>query len=136
MGEAKASGEARADRGARLGRVLAFEVSRILRQLRERRELLIQLWSRYRAREPMIEAVFSRWRTLDMTDLIELDPHVVEAVEPFYEAVDRLRTYFRFTEDMPVTLEEQIDAALLELEALGKEALERLGGDPRASASP
>jgi hypothetical protein len=132
MGEA-AGGGSTSERGARLARVLAFEVSRILRQLRERRELLLQLWSRYRAREPMIEALFSRWRTLEMTDLIELDAVVIEAVEPFYEAVDRLRTYFRFTEDMPVTLEEQLEAALVELEELGELALARLGGDPRAS---
>jgi hypothetical protein len=130
MGEA-ASGGSTSERGARLSRVLAFEVSRILRQLRERRELLLQLWSRYRAREPMVEALFSRWRTLEMTDLIELDASVIEAVEPFYEAVDRLRTYFRFTEDMPVTLEEQLQASLAELEVLGEVALARLGGDPR-----
>jgi hypothetical protein len=114
-------------RGERIAHILSIEVARILRQLGERRVFLLQMWSRHRAREPFLDTLFSRYRTLSAGDLAELEPEMIEALELFYEAHGELVSYIRFTEDMPVTLEERFDELTEAMAGVGEAALEALG---------
>ena len=92
-----------ASRADRIARILALEIDRMLRQLDDRRAFLLQMWSRHRAREPLLDTLFSRYRTLSAGDLAELDAEVIDALEAFYELHGELVAYARFTEDMPTT---------------------------------
>lgn len=114
----------------RLRRLLALEVSRIVEDLDVRRSILVELWSRQRDRGPLLETVFSRWRTLSMIDLALVDADAMLACEAFYRELDDLRLYFQFTQDMPTTLEERYNEALMRITAYGRLAVGLLGGTP------
>ena len=93
-------------------------------------DFLLTIWSRHRAREPFLDTLFSRWRTVGLADLALLEPHSLAALEAFHSEVDDLRLFLTWTEEMPVTLRETLEARLLTLEAYGERALEALGVDP------
>ncbi|MEQ1569507.1 MAG: hypothetical protein ABMA64_27975 [Myxococcota bacterium] len=119
-----------ADLPDRLRRVMALEIARIVEDLEVRRPTLVEWWSRYRDRAPLLDTVFSRWRTLGLGDLALVDPDAMVACDAFYRELDELRLYFQFTQDMPTTLDERYGAALGRVAAYGTLALELLGGVP------
>lgn len=114
----------------RLRQLLAMEVDRIVEDLEIRRSFLIEIWSRHRDRGPFLDTVFSRWRTLALSDLALLDAEAMVACEAFYRELDELRLYFQFTQDMPTTLDERYDEALVRVSAYGTLAVRLLGGAP------
>jgi hypothetical protein len=119
-----------ADRATRLVWLLALEVTRIVDGLDARRPQLVTLWSRTRSRVPFQELLFTRWRTVGVEALLELDADALAALEAFHAAVDDLRLYATFTEDMPTTMADRLDVAVRELAALGDAALAALGDPP------
>ena len=125
-----------ASRADRIARILALEIDRMLRQLDDRRAFLLQMWSRHRAREPLLDTLFSRYRTLSAGDLAELDAEVIDALEAFYELHGELVAYARFTEDMPTTLEERLDELTEALRESGEAALDALGPAVAAPGPP
>lgn len=120
----------------RLRRLLALEVVRIVEDLLSRREVLLTVWSRHRARQPFLDAMFSRWRTVEVRHLLWLTEAEIVAVEDFHRELDQLRTYAAYTEDMPMTVAERFDAALPRLAALGDRAVDALGGAPERPVAP
>lgn len=114
----------------RLRRLVAMEIDRVVEDLEIRREFLLDLWSRHRDRGPFLDTVFTRWRTLSMTDLALLDTDAVVACEAFYRELDELRLYFQFTQDMPTTMDERYADALVRVSAYGALAIQVLGGAP------
>ena len=118
------------DRTDRLKLLLALEISRIVRDLGERHDFLVTVWSRMRRREAFLETVFSRWRTLGLTDLVGLDAPTLLLVDTFYDELDQLRIYLSYTEDMPVTLSDHFALRLRRLRQRAAPALDALGGIP------
>lgn len=118
------------ERAERVRTLIALEVARIARDLEERTDYLVQLWSRQRTREPFLQTMFSRWSTVSFSDLVELTSETVERLEAFYEELESFRMYIRYTEDMPVTLRERYEARLARLVRAADGALEALGGAP------
>jgi hypothetical protein len=114
-------------RASRIALLLVFEIQRIVRHLRIRRTMLVKTWSRFRAREPFLETMFSRWRTLDLRDLALLPEHVHQPLEMFFEELDDFRYYVSFTDDMPTTLEDQYDVSLARLTDAAENAVHALG---------
>ncbi len=115
---------------ARLQRLLALEVHRIMDDLSMREEWLVDTWNRHRDRGPFLDTIFSRYRTLTMTDLALLDSGALLACEAFYRELEALRLYFRFTQDMPATLADRYRESLRRIHAYGQMALDALGGAP------
>ncbi|MEO0600640.1 MAG: hypothetical protein AAF211_04335 [Myxococcota bacterium] len=115
---------------ARLRQLVASEIDRIVEDLANRRELLLEAWSRHRDRGPFVDTMFSRWTTIAMTDLALIDSDALTACEAFYRELDDFRMYCRYTEDMPTTMTARYDVALRTLDAYGRLAVERLGGVP------
>lgn len=114
----------------RLRRLLALEITRIVEDLDLRRPILVEVWGRHRDRGPLLDTVFSRWRTLAMADLALIDGDAMIACEAFYRELDDLRLYFQFTQDMPTTLEERYGEALARIASYGHLAVGLLGGAP------
>lgn len=119
-----------ADLQERLQRLLALEIHRIMEDLALREEWLVDTWNRHRDRGPFLDTLFSRYRTLSMTDLALLDPGALMACEAFYRELETLRLYFRFTQDMPATLADRYRDSLRRIQGYGKMALDALGGAP------
>ncbi len=114
----------------RLRQLVASEIDRIVEDLVQRRELLLDAWSRHRERGPFLDTMFSRWTTIGMTDLALIDSDALVACEAFYRELDDFRMYCRYTQDMPTTMAERYELALRTLDAYGRLAVERLGGVP------
>ena len=120
-------GSADVTRADRLRLLLAMEVARVVVQLRERLEFKVTNWSRHRSREPFLDTLFTRWRTAALPDLVLLEPAQVRALEGFYAVVDDLRLYLTWTDDMPVTLHDALEARLVELTEFAEAAIAALG---------
>ena len=114
----------------RLRRLIAMEIDRVVEDLEVRHAFLLEIWSRHRDRGPFLDTVFTRWRTLSMTDLALLDTEALVACEAFYRELDELRLYFQFTQDMPTTMDERYADALVRIAAYGALAVQLLGGAP------
>lgn len=114
----------------RLRRLIAMEIDRIVEDLDVRRAFLVDVWSRHRDRGPFLDTVFSRWRTIALTDLALIEHDAMVACEAFYRELDELRLYFQYTQDMPSTLDEQYAKALVRIVEYGALALSALGGAP------
>ena len=119
-----------AERVERLRKVLALEVDRIVEDLEFRREVLLELWGKHRDRGMFLDTVYTRWTSLGFPDLLDLETSEVALLDTFYRELQELSFYFRFTEDMPVTMSVTYDMGLNRLKAYGELALEALGGPP------
>ena len=119
-----------AERVERLRKALALEVDRIVEDLEFRREVLLELWGKHRDRGMFLDTVHTRWTSLGFPDLLDLETHEVAMLDTFYRELQELSFYFRFTEDMPVTMSVTYDMGLTRLKAYGELALEALGGPP------
>lgn len=124
------------ERAERLRALLALEIDRIVHDLRNRKAFMVGIWARLRSREPFMETLFTRWRTLGVDDLSHLDTEQIIPVEHFHNTVDELRMYLRFTEDMPNALSDQYDRRLKTLEEAGVAAVRALGGVPAHPVRP
>ncbi len=107
-------------------KLLALDIERILHQLEDRRDFLLDRWSFHRDRTPFLWTVFSRWPTLRYRQLQHLEPAVTLILDDFYEQLEAFRLYIRTTEDMPEALEEVYDEAHRTLASRGNRALEAL----------
>lgn len=119
----------------RLQRLLVLEVRRVVEDLAARRELLLMVWGKHRARAPFLETTHSRWTTLGFVDLGELEPHQIEALDAFHRELDALRLYLAWTEDMPRNLALRYDMSLATLRTLSGQALTALGEAPLEPAA-
>ena len=118
------------ERAERLRKLLALEVARVLEDLELRRDLLLELWGRTRDRSIFLDTVHSRWKTLGFPELTLLETETVAALDTFFRELEELRFYFRFTEDMPVHLADTYELGIVRLEAVGRYAIDALGGVP------
>lgn len=123
-------------RARRLRSLIALEISRIVEDLQQRRDFLVQMWSLHRDRTPFLETLSSRWASVTVGDLLHLDEEAMVIVEAFYREVDEFRLYVRFTQDMPVMLSGRYDWMVKRLDAFGEAAITALGGAPRRPTLP
>ena len=114
----------------RLRKLLALEMVRIVEDLELRRDFLVDIWGRHRSREPFLDTLHTRWRTVGWPELGDLPTEEYVHVDLFYRELERLRMYFQFTEDMPTTLETKLGRSMQRLEAASQRAIEALGGLP------
>lgn len=120
------TGDPAEERARRLAHLLALEVARVVHALEDRRSMIVRVWSRHRSREPLLDALFTRWRTVGLPELAMVAPEAVEPLEAFHRQVADLVTYARYTEDMPVTLSDTLEEAAAELRELAMDVLDAL----------
>lgn len=114
----------------RLRSLLAIEIARIVDDLEKRRDFLLKTWSKHRDRQPFLDTVFNRWKTVGFPDLVDLEPDEVAAVDGFFRKVDEFRLYMAYTQDMPVGLADRYDFMVERMRAWGELAIDALGGAP------
>ncbi len=124
------------ERDARFRRLLAMEIDRIVEDLATRRPLLLEVWGRHRDRGPFLDTLFSRWATVGFAELTSLDVEIATSIDAFYREVGNFRLYVSYTQDMPGTLADRLDAVLLRLRELSAPAIHALGGLPPGHRPP
>ena len=120
----------RASPAERLRRLLSQEIRRVTEDLEAYRDLLIRVWGTQRARAPMLDVTFNRWRTLGFEQLMTLEVAEVDAANAWYRELEGLRLYLSTTDDMPRALTLVYDSKLARLKVLGHDALYWLEGGP------
>ncbi|RMG10973.1 MAG: hypothetical protein D6729_18635 [Deltaproteobacteria bacterium] len=113
---------------ARVRNLVALDAENVMRRLRERRGEMVTIFSRRREREVLLGAVRSYFEVAEAAHLVHLSPEEQSATSAFYEALDRLRYYFRYTEDMPGTVERVIEQHFAELRGHYERLVRILGG--------
>lgn len=116
------------EKGQRLAVLLIREIDRIVFDLDFRRELLFQLWSRDRVRQPLLRAVSSRFYDIKAELLILFPPDVIQRLDDFYRALDEFIFYMSYTEDMPQNMAQKFDAYLEEIKTMAPALVEQLAG--------
>ncbi|MBX5480300.1 MAG: hypothetical protein IRZ16_00405 [Myxococcaceae bacterium] len=96
--------------------LIALDAQNVLRRLRARAEEMVSLFSRLRDRTPMIETARTWFLTITFSELSLLEPAEQKAVNAFYDALDELRWYLQYTEDMPGQVQTRLSQLLRALE--------------------
>lgn len=86
----------------RIAHLIALDAFHIVRRLTTRADEMVTIFSQRRSREPLLETLASRFDHLRFEDVVQLDIPAQDAVSAFYELLDEVRWYARYTEDMPL----------------------------------
>jgi hypothetical protein len=87
----------------RIRNLIALDAYGVMKRLAERKDEMIAMFSRHREREPLLTPLRSWVPSASFSELALLPPEQQAAVARFYEELDSLRWYFRYTSDMPGT---------------------------------
>ncbi len=118
----------------RVKNLIALDAQAVVQRLAERRGAMIALFSRHRDRDALLAPLRS-FGPPSFEALALLEPAAQSAVVAFYEELDALRWYFRYTDDMPGTAQQVFDGHLRRLLAAhgGLSALLGQGMPPHRS---
>ncbi len=109
---------------------VAADVDETLARFTLHRDLALLYFNQYRSKTELLDAARNSWRTLGVTELLELTPMQFQLATSYFETLDRFKLWVTATEAMPATLEVRYDLALERLQTIGARALEALGGVP------
>lgn len=109
---------------------LALEIHAVADRVVRDRPFLLEAWSAWRERQPLLEALATTWPAWPVEDLLALDAKQLLHVTVFFEEVARVTTWARTTDAMPATLETRWDLAVERLTPLAEAAVTSLGGLP------
>ncbi|MEZ4317800.1 MAG: hypothetical protein R3F61_09860 [Myxococcota bacterium] len=118
------------ERAERVAILVATEIARIVDDLQDRQQFLLDIWGRHRERGPFLDTIFSRYTSLTFRELSLLDPDTLLKVQEFYRELEDFRMYILFTDAMPTTMGDAYRWQLKRLEAYGTQAVDALGGEP------
>lgn len=129
------------DAAVRVRHLLALDADQVLRRLERRQLEMLTLFSRLRERAPLLEAVDTQHGSITFGELALLTPAEQLAVARFYERLEALRWYLRYTEDMPQKVQTQLALHLDGLRAAHGALAAALGppdghGGPVVDAAP
>ncbi len=71
-----------------------------------------------RTREHFPRVFYSRYKDLRIQDLVHASSDIILALDEFYSLIDSLQWYLEHTEDMPVTVEENLGRELKKLSSV------------------
>ena len=120
----------------RVRNLIALDAAGLVRRLAACRGEMIALFSRHRDRDALLTPLRSLGPTAAFHDLMLLEPVEQSAVAAFYEELESLRWYFRYTADMPSTAQGVFEAHWGRLSAAHEVLAALVGrGRPLAPAS-
>lgn len=99
----------------RIRHLIALDATAVQRRLLDRREEMVEVFSRQRDRDALLLPIRSVFQTMRFGDLALLPIADQRAVHGFHEALDDLHWYLRYTVDMPGTLEQRLQHFLRRL---------------------
>lgn len=111
----------------RVRNLIALDATNIMRRLETRRGEMFSLFSRLRTREPLLGPLTTRYDSATFQELLHLPVPEQAVVNHFYEALDALRWYFTYTEDMPGTVQQTFSTLHRRLEEAHRRLVATLG---------
>lgn len=113
-----------------------LDAKNLYERVKERQREYIEIFSLKRSRSVFKDIFENRYAKASAFDLSHCAQEVIEAMDQFYTAVDRLYWYLKYTQDMPTTVEDEVSrkvarlGRLYEQLALFIDAELSGGGDP------
>lgn len=95
--------------------LLKVDSFNLMNRIIERQEEYLNDFSLKRDRAIFAEIFFNRYGTTSMNDLAQLPTEIIELANDFYSQVDNLKWYLMHTQDMPNTIEEEIQRQTVSL---------------------
>ncbi len=123
----------------RVRSLIVLDAASIVKRLEQRKGEMISLFSRHRDREPLLNPLRSMVASADSFEELALfQPGQQAAILQFYEELDSLRWYFRYTVDMPGTAERVFASHHKRLLAAFQKLVELVGAplEPDGGAEP
>ncbi|MGC4115956.1 MAG: hypothetical protein QM765_15490 [Myxococcales bacterium] len=90
----------------RIRNLIALDAEGLVKRIDERKDEMIAMFSLHRDREPLLTPLRSWVPSASFQELSVLPTEQQTAVTAFYEVLDGLRWYFRYTNDMPGTAQQ------------------------------
>ncbi|HEY3449544.1 MAG TPA: hypothetical protein VGK67_24540 [Myxococcales bacterium] len=108
----------------RIRNLIALDAEGVVKRVAERKDEMIAMFGLHRDREPLLSPLRSWVPSASFQELTQLSTGQQSAVTAFYEVLDGLRWYFRYTNDMPGTAQQvfahhrkRLAASYLQLQA-------------------
>ena len=98
--------------------LLRVDAQRLFERIKYRRPEYMQIFSAKRTRDHFGRIFQNRYESTQVSDLKHCSPEVIVELDRFYTKIDDLRWYLETTEDMPATLDENLNHSLVELEPI------------------
>ncbi len=113
-------------RKRKLAYILSQEVRRIVEDLELREWLLMEIWTKMRVREPLLNVLKSRYEQVKPDDLLSLPVECLDLCDRFYRLLDEFWLYLRTTEDMPTAMSVNYRRYRMQLKRIAEPLLEAL----------
>ncbi|MBT3585911.1 MAG: hypothetical protein HN509_13475 [Halobacteriovoraceae bacterium] len=97
--------------------LLKLDAEHLHERIMERQKEYLKIFSEKRTRSHFQEIFFSRWKTFGAEELKLLGQDLIVALDKFYNSVEKMHWYLMQTEDMPATVEDQLDVLLAEIDS-------------------
>ena len=120
----------------RIRNLIALDSDGVMKRLEERKDEMIAMFSLHRDREPLLSPLRSWVPSASFQELTQLTTDQQTAVSAFYEVLDGLRWYFRYTNDMPGTAQQVFAHHRREMERSFKLLRAALGPAVQAQKDP
>lgn len=106
------------DQTQRLLVLIKQDSSRLFERIKSRQAEYLYVFSVKRTREHFKDVFKNRFEALSIQELCTCSEEVIVASDAFYAAVDDLRWYLNHTENMPGTVEENVQTATRKISKL------------------
>lgn len=102
--------------------LLKNDIERIMYNLEFRKDMLFEVWSKWRNRKPFLASLKTNYFEIPIQNLTRFSADIINHVNMFYRKVDDLAFYLEFTEDMPTTMQMEFDRMFAQLKKNGEES--------------
>lgn len=96
--------------------LLKLDAKNLFHRVKFRRVEYIDLFAAKRMREHFKDIFFSRYDSATFRELLNCSVDTITALDQFYTEVEDLHWYLKHTEDMPVTIDDNLTRAIRKLE--------------------
>lgn len=117
------------------GRV-AWDIQRIVHDLTQDRDYIVQWWSVWRDPRPLLDALQTSWAQWSASDLLGLSLSQLALSDAFYHTRGQTWQWASHTEEMPFAFEERLDHEIALLQRSACAALPVLGPVPSPPSPP
>lgn len=98
--------------------LLKIDANNLFNRLKSRENEYLAIFSQKRTRDHFKEIFISKYPSISMGDLKYCSEDVIISLDAFYTKVDDMRWYLYHTDDMPVTVDDNVRHFLRELKEL------------------
>lgn len=96
--------------------LLKLDAKNLFHRIKFRRVEYIDLFAAKRIREHFRDIFFNRYESTTIKELINCSVETITALDQFYSEAEELHWYLKHTEDMPITIDDNLTRAIKKIE--------------------